>query len=172
LTFAVYTLELIVAISAPTRPAVALFLSLREPVMPPPDPKTLRLLSAAAELRAGGATWETVAAHLSRKAYKCRRWPIRYRDYWAAAYQAAERRRTAVARQEAVNALRALLRSQDSRAKRDAARALLSLTSQEGDGAAAAEADPIADLVEGVLRGAHPDIVVDAEAVAARHGSA
>src|SRR5947209_9973472 len=104
-------------------------LLLPEPVMPPPDPKTLRLLAAAAELRAAGGSWEAVAAHLRRAVHKCRRWPIRYRDYWVAAYQAAERRRTAVARQEAVNALRGLLRSQDGRTKRDAARALLSLTS-------------------------------------------
>jgi hypothetical protein len=139
--------------------------------MPNPDPKTLRLLSAAAELRAGGATWETVAAHLKRTVHKCRRWPIRYRDYWATAYLAAERRRTAVARQEAVNALRVLLRCQDLRAKRDAARALLSLTSHEGDGAAAADTDPINDLLEGVLRGANPDILVDAETVVATPGA-
>ena len=58
--------------------------------MSTPDSRTLRLLSAAAELRAGGASWEAVAAHLKRKAYKCRRWPIRYREYWAAAYLAAD----------------------------------------------------------------------------------
>ena len=134
--------------------------------MRPPSHKTLRLLSAAAELRAAGASWETVAAHLGRAVCKCRRWPIRYRDYWTAAYQAAERRRAAVARLEAVNTLRGLLRSEDGRAKRDAARALLSLTAREGDGAAAAEADPLTELVEGVRRGAHPDIVVDADAIA------
>jgi hypothetical protein len=125
---------------------------------------TLRLLSAAAELRAGGSTWETVAAHLRRSVSKCRRWPIRYREYWATAYQAAERRRNAVARVEAVNALRTLLRSQDGKEKRDAARALLSLTAREGDGAAAAEANPIVDLIEGIRRGAHSDIVIDADA--------
>ena len=140
--------------------------------MPAPTCKTLRRLAAAAELRAAGATWETVAAHLGRGAGKCRRWPIRYRDYWAAAYRAAERRRNAVARQEAVNALRGLLRSEDGRAKRDAARALLSLTAREGDGAAAAEAGPINDLVEGIRRGAHPDIVVDADATANAGGGA
>jgi hypothetical protein len=140
--------------------------------MPPPSPKTLRLLSAAAELRAAGATWETVAGHLSRAVAKCRRWPIRYRDYWAAAYHGAERRRTAVARQEAVNALRVLLRSQDGRTKRDAARALLSLTAREGDGAAVAEADPITELVEGIRRGANPDIVVDTDSAVDAGGGA
>jgi hypothetical protein len=128
-------------------------------------------LSAAAELRAAGATWETVAGHLRRAIAKCRRWPIRYRDYWTVAYQAAERRRNAVARQEAVNALRGLLRSEDARAKRDSARALLSLTAREGDGAAAAEATPITDLVEGICRGANPDIVVDAETIDAGGGT-
>jgi hypothetical protein len=134
--------------------------------MPVPSRRTLRFLAAAAELRAGGATWETVAAHLSRAVAKVRHWPIRYRDYWNAAYQAAERRRRAVARVEAVNVLRGLLRSEDGRAKRDAARALLSLTARKGDGAAAAEADPLTELVEGIRRGAQPDIVVDADATA------
>ena len=132
--------------------------------MPTPTAKTLRRLAAAAELRAGGATWETVAAHLSRAIHKCRRWPVRYRDYWATAYQAAERRRNAVARVEAVGALRTLLRSLDGKEKRDAARALLSLTAREGDGAAAAEANPIDELLEGIRRGAHSDIVIDADA--------
>ena len=37
------------------------------------------LLTVAAELRSGGASWEAVAAKVSRRPSTCRRWPGRFR---------------------------------------------------------------------------------------------
>src|SRR6266508_4144959 len=50
------------------------------------------LLNQAAELRAGGATWESVAAKLNRRADTVRKWPRDYADRWELALREAERR--------------------------------------------------------------------------------
>jgi hypothetical protein len=60
-----------------------------------PLSKRLRpLILKAARLRARGVGWPTVAQHVNRRASICRRWEVRYRDEWRAAYQAEDRRIT------------------------------------------------------------------------------
>src|SRR5437763_156586 len=90
---------------------------------PPPD----SALARAAELRAGGASWEAVAEVVRRAADTVRQWPARYPDRWQAALRAAERKQACEATAEAVLVLRKLLRSEDEKVARDAARALIDL---------------------------------------------
>lgn len=90
---------------------------------PPPD----ELLTHAAELRAAGLSWEAVAAKVGRSAETARRWPSTYPDRWQALLQAAERRLVCEAGAESVLILRQLLRSNDEKVRRDAARLLVNL---------------------------------------------
>lgn len=87
----------------------------------PPD----RLLAEAAELRAGGSSWEAVAAQVGRAAGTVRRWPTLYRARWAAALRAAEARIATEAAAESVLTLRQQLRSEDHKLSRDAAHKLI-----------------------------------------------
>lgn len=90
---------------------------------PPSD----ALLADAAELRAGGATWEVVAARLGRAADTVRHWPRAYPDRWRDALFRAERRLAREAGAESVLILRALLRSDDEKVRRIAAQSLVNL---------------------------------------------
>jgi hypothetical protein len=90
---------------------------------PPSD----ELLNRAAELRAGGTTWEAVAAQLHRSAATVRRWPREYAERWKLALADAERRLVCEAAAESVLVLRTLLRSDDEKVRRDAARSLTDL---------------------------------------------
>lgn len=90
----------------------------------PPSDDCLRL---AAELRAGGHTWDAVAARLRRSPETVRRWPAQYPDRWRDATQHAERRLAAYADGESVAILRQLLQSKDERMRWHAARALVLL---------------------------------------------
>lgn len=89
--------------------------------VPPKD----ELIDTAAELRAGGASWDAVAAAVGRAADTVRRWPRAYPGRWQAAYRAAERQLLTEAAAESVLTLRKQLRSDDERAGRDAADKLL-----------------------------------------------
>ena len=84
-------------------------------------------LARAAELRAGGSSWEAVAAKTNRAAETVRRWPTLYPDRWHAALRDAERRLVCEAGAESVLVLRQLLRSDDEKVRRDAARFLIDL---------------------------------------------
>lgn len=44
------------------------------------------LVVQAAELRAVGYNWETVAQRVHRKARTCQKWPARHREVWDATY--------------------------------------------------------------------------------------
>jgi hypothetical protein len=88
---------------------------------PPPD----RLLLEAAELRAAGSSWETIAAAVGRAVNTVRQWQGNYRARWTAALRAAEARIATEAAAESVLALRAQLRSEDIAVSRDAARQLI-----------------------------------------------
>lgn len=90
---------------------------------PPSD----ELLNRAAELRAGGAKWEAVAAALNRSAETVRKWPREYADRWKPALRDAERRLVCEAAAESVLVLRNLLRSDDEKVRRDAANSLTDL---------------------------------------------
>lgn len=84
-----------------------------------------RLLAAAAELRAGGASWAAVAAEVGGTAERVRKWPRRYPRRWAAHLLAAERQLAADAAAEGVHVLRRQLRSDDEKTSREAAQKLL-----------------------------------------------
>lgn len=90
---------------------------------PPPD----ELLELTAELRAGGLSWEVVAAKVGRSAETVRKWPAAYPDRWKAHLHAAERRLAREAAAESMLILRQLLRSDDEKIRRDAARLLSNL---------------------------------------------
>ena len=95
--------------------------------MPANKPPSDDLLARAAELRAGGLSWEAVAAKIGRAADTVRRWPTQYPDRWQAVLHAAERRLVSEAGAESVLVLRQLLRSDDEKVRRDAARFLVYL---------------------------------------------
>ena len=95
--------------------------------MPAAKPPSDDLLARAAELRAGGATWDAVAAKLNRSADTVRKCPALYPDRWQAALHNGERRLVAEAGAESVLVLRTLLRSDDEKVRRDAARFLIYL---------------------------------------------
>jgi hypothetical protein len=88
----------------------------------PPSASQLR---KAAEARAGGASWEAVAALVGRKAATVRRWPAVYAERWARAARAAERQLLADATAESVHTLRRQLRSDDEKTSREAAQKLI-----------------------------------------------
>src|SRR5581483_5616911 len=98
-----------------------------EPPMPSNLPPSDDLLEQAAEARAGGMSWEAVAAKLDRPAETVRKWPAAYPDRWQATARTAERRLVTDAGSESVLVLRNLLRSADDKLRRDAARLLLRL---------------------------------------------
>jgi hypothetical protein len=90
----------------------------------PPDDA---VLARAAELRASGLSWDTVAARLLCPADAAREWPALYPTAWQAALLAAERRLVAEASAESVLILWQLLRSDDEKVRRDAAKFLVDL---------------------------------------------
>lgn len=85
------------------------------------------VLARAADLRAAGLSWDTVAARLLRPADEVRAWPTLYATEWRTALHAAERRLVGEASAESVLILRQLLRSQDEKVRRDAAKFLVDL---------------------------------------------
>ena len=90
---------------------------------PPAD----SVLARAAELRAAGSNWEVVAAKLHRAADTVRKWPALYPTQWQTALHTAERRLVSEASAESVLILRQLLRSDDEKVRRDAAKFLIDL---------------------------------------------
>jgi hypothetical protein len=95
--------------------------------MSAPKPPPEAVLARAAELRAAGNGWEVVAQTLRRSLPVVRRWPDLFPDRWQAATRLAERRLLSDASAESVLVLRQLLRSNDDKVRRDAARLLVSL---------------------------------------------
>ena len=55
-----------------------------------PSPELLDLLTAAARHRAGGASWDKVAAEVCRTARTCRAWPRLYPRAWRRLYRQAD----------------------------------------------------------------------------------
>lgn len=90
--------------------------------MPSPSDKNL---ARAANLRAAGCSWESVAAKLGRAVETVLKWPDDER--WPAAFADAEKRLAVEVGAEAVLVLRNLLRAEDEKVRRDAARFLLEL---------------------------------------------
>ena len=90
-------------------------------------PPAESVLARAAELRAAGSNWEVVAAKLHRAAETVRKWPALYPTEWQAALRTTERRLVFEAGAESVLILRQLLRSEDEKVRRDAAKFLIDL---------------------------------------------
>lgn len=95
---------------------------------PPSDDQ----LNRAAELRAAGASWETVAAKVKRVPSTVRRWANKYRDRWCQALLRAERHLVAWVEGESIQTLRVLLRSDDEKTRGQAARSLIGLRVELG----------------------------------------
>jgi hypothetical protein len=95
-----------------------------------PGTNIVRAVQTAAGLRAAGHSWAHIAATVGRTKETVRQWSRCYPAVWNRA--AAEMRRdlTLGAGAEALNALRDLLRSEDDRTRRYAARDLADLAQQ------------------------------------------
>ena len=85
------------------------------------------VLARAADLRAAGSSWDAVAARLNVPADAAREWPSLYPTEWQTALRAAEKRLVSEASAESVLILRQLLRSEDEKVRRDAAKFLVDL---------------------------------------------
>ncbi|HVK14601.1 MAG TPA: hypothetical protein VM597_38035 [Gemmataceae bacterium] len=117
---------------------------------PPPD--LLPAVERAAELRAAGFAWKSVAEELDRPWKTVEKWPRLYPDFWADRLAAARAELRDGAADEAVAVLRNLLRSDDEKIQRDASRDLLDRAAPK------AEAEPpkrsdlhrLADFLEGL----------------------
>jgi hypothetical protein len=107
-----------------------------------------RLLTAAAALRAAGASWEAVAARLNRSAATCRCWPCYYRSIWDELYRKAEADYLDEVRAEARCVLRSQLRLEDVKEKRDAAKTLLTHADRNRDRNADRQVESIEAHVE------------------------
>ena len=83
------------------------------------------LIQKAAELRAGGASWDGVAKEVERAVATVRRWPADYPVIWKRAFRIAEQQLLTDATAESVLTLRKQLRSEDEKSSRDAAQKLI-----------------------------------------------
>jgi hypothetical protein len=118
-----------------------------------PPTKLVRAVETAAALRAGGHSWPHIAAELGRSPETVRQWPRQYPDVWARATADTRRDLLAGACGEALNALRNLLRSDDDRTRRDAARELVRLkvdTEPADEPAARSPLHALADYLGGL----------------------
>jgi hypothetical protein len=93
--------------------------------MASPKPPSNDLLHQAAELRAAGATWETVAKAVNRAVRTVYYWPRRYADRWTEALHQAERLMASQSDCESVLTLRKLLLSKDEKVRWHAAKCLI-----------------------------------------------
>lgn len=82
-------------------------------------------LTRAAKLRAAGRSWESVAAQLDRTVETVLKWPDD--EHWPTLLAEAEKRLAIDVSAEAILILRQLLRAEDEKVRRDAARFLLEL---------------------------------------------
>lgn len=85
------------------------------------------LLEKAAKLRAGGATWATIATAVKRSAAVVQRWPKEQADDWRLAYETAKKDLEVETENELLYVLRSLLRSRDEKIRCSAAAMFLQL---------------------------------------------
>jgi hypothetical protein len=110
-------------------------------IMKQPTSEILELMLRAAELRASGASWETVGREVNRHADTCRRWAREYADVWRRLYGEAEQLQAREGRAEARVILRKLLRSEEEKMRLAAARDLLKAPRGRGGRKQATPAD-------------------------------
>lgn len=103
-------------------------------------------LQQAAQMRAAGKSWETVGLELRVPSEQCQRWPTEHATLWQELYRVACERLMQEVRAEAVLVLRALLRCEDERTRRDAARELLRLA-EPNLGSESADRDDVGGLL-------------------------
>jgi hypothetical protein len=89
-----------------------------------PSQRTRHDIDAAAELRAAGATWQTIGEALERHEFVVRRWTHVYREDWELDLAAAERRAAKRGDDDKAK-LRALLRHTNARIRRHTADELI-----------------------------------------------
>ena len=89
-----------------------------------PSIKTRRDMETAAELRAAGATWDTIAERLQRQPAVLIRWTKTYRDDWERFLADAEDRISRQASNESRSVMRTLLRHKSSKIRLTAAEKL------------------------------------------------
>src|SRR2546426_12379968 len=85
----------------------------------PPDES---LIAYAAELRAAGASWASIAAKVERDVETCRRWPTHYPDAWNRHYLGARKLIIHQLGVESTTILQQMLRSDDPKLKQDTAK--------------------------------------------------
>jgi hypothetical protein len=85
------------------------------------SPRTRQDLQIAAELRAAGASWDTIAAQLHRQPTLLARWARFYVDEWQRMLAEAEQRQARQENAESRSAIRSLLRSKELKTRLDAA---------------------------------------------------
>ena len=95
-----------------------------------PTTRTRRDMEIVAELRAAGATWETAALKVQRRAGLLRRWTKVYPEEWERLFREAEERQGREANNESRTVLRELLRSKETKARLAAAERLARLRQQ------------------------------------------
>ena len=118
--------------------------------MPAPKPPPDHLLAKAADRRAGGASWDAVAAQVGRAADTVRKWPAAYPAAWKKLLRAAERQLVRDATAESVHTLRRQLRSDDEKTSREAAQKLIQFRvalGRRGKRAKAAPTKPPSELM-------------------------
>jgi hypothetical protein len=117
-----------------------------------PPPNLVAVIEKAAELRAAGFTWAGVAKELDRPQNTVEKWPTRYPDFWAARLAAARAELRDGAADESVAVLRSLLRSDDEKVQRDAARDLLTRAAPKVEAEPPKRSDlhRLADFLEGL----------------------
>ena len=93
--------------------------------MPRKKPPSEELFARAAELRAAGVTWETIAKEVNRAVRTVYYWPRKYPKLWADALLQAERDMNSQSDSEAVRGLRGMLMSQDEKIRWHAAKSLI-----------------------------------------------
>ena len=93
--------------------------------MKQPGDEVLEQMICAAELRAGGASWEAIGRELRHHGDTCRSWARDYPEVWRRLYRSAELRLAREAQAEARVTLRQLLRSKEETIRLAAARDLL-----------------------------------------------
>jgi hypothetical protein len=75
-----------------------------------PSRRLLERMTRAADVRAGGASWDAVAERLNCRPATCSRWPALYPGVWRRLLREAQRRQEQEAACEARTVLRSLLR--------------------------------------------------------------
>ena len=97
-------------------------------IMASPTPQILNLMTVAAELRAVGISWESIAPKMGRCSRTCRRWPTMYTDDWDRLFGSAVRRMIASLGGEARHTLQRLLRSENEKIQADIGKFLTRLS--------------------------------------------